>query len=157
MFRLLNRLFGAVSGSEPTPELVLAPDARADGGTWREVPKAYVVLEGNLSVHNTSPEPVEIVHIDVRRAGAKGGASDVRAAFTPYEIPSGATAALQFSVPVVKGVNEVSRREPGFSANRRLVARRRDALGRRWQALQVHPGQIPEGARRIDLPRPRAS
>ncbi len=99
MAGFLKWLFGPPEPAGPRPDmLIVDPGADRVGGTCRSIPRAYVDFRGKVPVVNTSLEMVEIVHIDLRRTGAVGDSSNVRAVYTPQEIPPGTHADVCFSV-----------------------------------------------------------
>ncbi len=106
IFGVFGWLFGErkpVNLLPPSTSLVLVPENGPNnaGGTWRSVcdgPKGYVELIGDLVVTNTSRDLIEVVMVDVRRAGAIGGASDVRARFVPCDVNAQKTVPIQFVV-----------------------------------------------------------
>ncbi len=91
----------------PVDMLIMDPAADGVGGAWTQVPRAYVQFEGKLPITNTSHVMIEVVHLDLRRTGVVGDASNVRAIFTPTEIPVGRSLVLEFKVcasPVFESV-----------------------------------------------------
>lgn len=100
MVTFFRRLFGADEGQDRPPQdmLIVRPEAQRTVGTWKSVPRAYVELLGQAPITNTFRVTIEVVHIDIRRSGVVGDATNVRAIFAATEIPPQATVDLVFNI-----------------------------------------------------------